>query len=122
MSEVALKAILLLLAVLQLLPIAGWCGASALHRLYAITLAESDALLLMRHRAGLLALPGLLLLWSLLRPELRDAALLLTALSMGSFVLLLWRAQAGAALRRIAWLDGGGLLLISLAFVLLHGG
>lgn len=122
MNERLLQLLLLTLAAVQLLPLSGWRGAGALQKLYGIELSpqvQADLLHLLRHRALLLALPGLLLLWSIVQAPLRIAALTLTALSMAGFLWLALRGRPNAALRRVAWVDAFGVLLLALATLLL---
>lgn len=114
MSELAIRLLLLVLATLQMLPLMAWRGAAALRRLYAVEVEQPDLLILLRHRALLLALPGVLLLWSMPVPTLRVPALALAALSMASFVLLIASTEcSNQALRRIAMIDVVGLLLMA---------
>lgn len=86
-----------LLGVVHLLPIAPVFSAESLTRLYGITPDNDALMLLMRHRAVLLALVGLLCLWAAVSVDVRAAALFAATLNIASFFAfyLLYGAPAG---------------------------
>ena len=101
-------------AVIHLLPLAGLAGGEALARLYGVTDLSPDLALLLQHRAVLFGLLGGLLLWSIVRPALRPAALLAAWVSVLSFLLLAWVAGSpGTAIMRVVIAD-----LVALACLL----
>ncbi|WP_284616717.1 phosphopantetheine adenylyltransferase [Aquabacterium humicola] len=111
--------ILVLVALVHLLPLAGVLGASQLQDLYGIPVAESNLEILMRHRAVLFGLLAAGLLWAAFRPDLRTAALAAGVVSVGSFVWLAWSVGgANAALQRVAWVDVLALALLVIGAVL----
>lgn len=91
---------------IHLLPVAPVFVPESLQRLYGIAPADTTLLVLMRHRALLLALAGLLCLWATWSPAVRPAALLAAAINVGGFLgfYALYGSPAGA-LRIIAIAD-----------------
>ncbi len=87
-GEWALRIALLVPAIIHLLPLSGAMGAAALTRLYGLDFSSPDLEILMRHRAILFGMLGLLLLAAAWRPALRPLALLAGLTSVGSFLVL----------------------------------
>ncbi|MFY8016778.1 MAG: phosphopantetheine adenylyltransferase, partial [Inhella sp.] len=71
-----LSAVLLLTGLVHLLPVLGVLGAARLEQLYGLRMDEPNLLLLMRHRALLFGLLGLLLVAAAFRPAWQGLALL----------------------------------------------
>ncbi len=115
-QEWGLRAMLLVVAVIHLLPVSGVLGADALTRLYGLDFSAPDLALLMRHRAVLFGLLGLLLLAAMFRPALRGLALLAGYASLLSFLALAWAAgDVGPALQRVVRADLLALLCLVIA-------
>jgi hypothetical protein len=91
---------------IHLMPIAPVFVPETLSRLYGIAPADSTLLVLIRHRALLLALVGILCLWASWMPSVRPAALLAAAINIAGFLgfYALYGNPAGA-LRTIAIAD-----------------
>ena len=91
---------------IHLMPIAPVFVPETLSRLYGIAPTDSTMLVLMRHRALLLALVGILCLWASWAPGVRPAALLAAAINVVGFLgfYALYGNPAGA-LRTIAIAD-----------------
>jgi hypothetical protein len=91
---------------IHLMPAAPVFVPEALSRLYGIAPGDSTMLVLMRHRAVLLALVGVLCLWASWSAPVRPAALLAAAINVVSFLgfYALYGNPAGA-LRTIAIAD-----------------
>jgi len=91
---------------IHLMPIAPVFLPETLPRLYGIAPGDSTMLVLMRHRAVLLALVGILCLWAVWWPAVRPAALLAAAVNIAGFLgfYTLYGNPAGA-LRVIAIAD-----------------
>ena len=68
------SAMLVVVAIIHLLPLPGLLGTERLTALYGIAIDEPDLAILMRHRAVLFGLLGLLLLTAAFRPELQGIA------------------------------------------------
>jgi hypothetical protein len=100
-------------------PVVGVLGAGQLQSLYGTTVSDPDLLLLLRHRAIVLGLLGLLLIAAAASRRLRTLALGAGLASMLSFVALaLPLSMHGAAMARIAWADLiASALLLCAAFV-----
>jgi hypothetical protein len=81
---------LVAVAIIHLLPLAGILGSARLSRLYGIAVAEPNVELLLRHRAVLFGIIGLLLLAAVFLPALQPVALLVGGSSVVSFLLLAW--------------------------------
>ena len=91
---------------IHLMPIAPVFVPETLARLYGITPGEPTLLVLLRHRALLLALVGILCLWASWAAPVRPAALLAAAINVVGFLSFyaLYGNPAGA-LRTIAIVD-----------------
>ena len=91
---------------IHLMPVAPVFVPETLSRLYGIAPDDSTLLVLMRHRALLLALVGLLCLWASCWAPVRPAALLAAAINVLGFLgfYALYGNPAGA-LRTIAIAD-----------------
>lgn len=105
-TAVALPLAFALVGIIHLLPIAPVFAPETLSRLYGIAPTDVTLLVLMRHRALLLALVGLLCLWASWSPSIRPAALLAAALNVVGFLgfYALYGSPTGA-LRTIAIAD-----------------
>ncbi|MFY2763961.1 hypothetical protein [Arenimonas sp. MALMAid1274] len=89
-SEFAMRALLLVPALIHLLPVSGVLGPDALARLYGLDFSDPTLELLMRHRAVLFGGVGGLLLAAIALRHLRSAALLVGLASVVSFLGLAW--------------------------------
>jgi hypothetical protein len=91
---------------IHLMPVAPVFVPETLSRLYGIAPSDSTLLVLLRHRALLLALIGILCLWASWAPGVRSAALLAAAINIVGFLgfYALYGHPAGA-LRTIAIAD-----------------
>ena len=111
-------AMLVLVALIHLPPLLGVLGAARMEVAYGVQIADPNLAVLMRHRAVLFGLIGGLMLAAVFLPSLRLAALLVSLLSAGSFVLLAWSsAGLNANLGRVAMVDVAAVLfsLVGLA-------
>ncbi|QYJ06588.1 hypothetical protein [Qipengyuania flava] len=82
--------------------------------LYGIA-ANDPLFLLLQHRAALFLAVFAACLWAAFVPEGRRLAVIVTAISMGSFLLLYFANGAPPSLRRIAIVDLAGLPVLALA-------
>jgi hypothetical protein len=113
MPKLLVNAGLLLAAVINLLPTPGVLGPAWLASLYGFPVAGADLEILLRHRAVLFGLVGLLLLAAIVVPAFRIPALLTAAGSMGSFIIIaLIVGGYGAAITRVIIADIVGLLAL----------
>lgn len=100
------SAAFLAVAIVHLLPVGPVFAPAALTRLYGIAPDDTTLLVMLRHRAALLALVGVLCLWAAFAPSVRPAALAAAAINIVSF--LGFYAAYGSstgALRAIALVD-----------------
>ncbi|MFZ9395451.1 MAG: hypothetical protein ACO25F_05240 [Erythrobacter sp.] len=98
----------IVLALVHLLPALAFFRPATLTTLYGIK-PDDRLLLLMHHRAALFVAVVAACLWAAWRPEARQLAGIVTAISMVAFLWLYWRAGAPAPLRTIALVDLIGL-------------
>ncbi len=87
--DIIIVGLLLAVGLTQCLPGLLLFAPSRIPAAYGIVVDGPDLTLLLRHRALLLAIPGLLVLVSAAVPDLRWTAIAACALSMGSFVAIL---------------------------------
>ena len=110
------RALFVVVALVNLLPLAGAVGAARLEALYGMPFEGADLLLLMRHRAILLGLVGGLLIAAGFVPTLRRTAAMIGLGSMLSFVALAFPPdEYAAALQRVVWVDIAASLLPGVA-------
>ncbi len=118
--EWALRVLLLVPGVIHLLPLSGVLGADALTRLYGLDFSAPDLEILMRHRAVLFGMLGVLLCTAAFKPALRKIALLAGLASVVSFLVLAHSvAGYGPGVARIVLADWIALACLMLAAVLL---
>lgn len=113
-----IAASLLVAAIIHLLPLAGVLGPERLSALYGIAFAESNLVLLMRHRAVLFGLLGVFLAIAAFRPAWRSAAFVAGFVSVVSFLVLAWSGGGyNAAIGRVVIAD-----VVALVCLLIGGG
>ena len=83
-------AMLALVALIHLAPLAGVLGVARMEQAYGVEIPGPDLALLMRHRAVLFGLLGGFMLVAVFVPALQPWALGLALLAAGAFVLLAW--------------------------------
>jgi hypothetical protein len=103
-----------LLALVHLMPALAFFRPATLTALYRIA-PDNPLFLLMHHRAALFLAVFVACLWAAWRPEARQLAGIVTAISMLGFLWLYWRAGAPPALRTIALVDLIGLPFLAYA-------
>lgn len=120
-SQWLLAVALLLTGIVHLIPLLGVRSASRLHHLYGVPLdTDATTILLLRHRAVLFGLLGVILCAAALRPNWHLGGALIGLVSMLSFMLLAKAdARLATPIRRVVQIDAGlsGLLLVSLAAI-----
>lgn len=108
--------ILFLVGVIHLLPVTGVLGMHQLSNLYGIQSLDKSTELLMRHRAILLSLIGMLLIASTFVRHIQVTALIIASISVGSFIALwLLYDTINAELRVVALVDIISLILLVVA-------
>ena len=112
-------ALLFAVGIIYVLPGALAFDPGASMRLYGIALAGEELILLMRHRAVLLALVGGLLVFAAFRPFLRRTAIAVALVSKLSFELLFLLApDLDPAITRVAASDAVSIVLLLAALAL----
>jgi hypothetical protein len=116
MADKLVVASLLLAALVHLPPLIGLLGSERLATLYGVSLDDPNLIVLLRHRAVLFGLLGGFQVVAVFRPELRGLAVVAGIASMTAFIALAWStAGLNDALRRVALVDVGPLVLLLLA-------
>ena len=94
--------LMLIVAAIHLVPIAGFFGAKPLSALYGIDVDNSDLIILMRHRAVLFGILGTFFAYAAFVPAVQPIAFVAAAASLGSFFYLASAAGGyGASIRKI---------------------
>jgi hypothetical protein len=118
MTKVA-NALIGLCVLVNLGPVVGVLGAERLRGLYGLAFEDPNLLVLMRHRALLFGVVGMLLVAALFRPELRLVAMVAGLFSMLSFVAIaLLASELNPELRRVMWIDVVASVALAGAFIL----
>ena len=107
-------AVLLIVALIHVLPLAGVLGAAKLSSLYGITVQDPNLEILLRHRAVLFGLLAAFLAYSAFYRPLHGLALVAAGVSVVSFLVL--AAMAGtynAALSTVVKADVVALVLLA---------
>ena len=100
------SALLLVVAVIHLLPVAGVLGADRLGALYGITVAKPELELLMRHRAVLFGLLGVFIGVAAFVRAWQIPAVVAGAVSVVSFLVLTTEVDSvNAAIHRVVVAD-----------------
>jgi hypothetical protein len=109
-------AVLLLLALIHFLPLAGVLGAVKLSFLYGISIQDPNLEILMRHRAVLFGLLAAFLAYSAFHRHLHGLALIAAASSVVSFLLLALEAgNYNQAMASVVKVDVVASMLVLLA-------
>jgi hypothetical protein len=111
------KAVLILVGIIHLLPLSGVLGANSLSALYGVTFTDPNALILMRHRAVLFGLLGsFFLVGAFVRP-LQLSALILASASVASFLVLSFVVgDHNANVGRVVLADWVAMVLLLIGF------
>jgi hypothetical protein len=118
-AERAIQVCLVLVGIIHLAPFTGVVGSAQLGTLYGIPVDGPDLAILLRHRAVLFGIVGVLLVAGAVRASLRNTALVVGWTSVVSFLLL--AVSIGGYNQRIGKVvavDVGALLLLLVATLL----
>lgn len=88
MTEKIITALMLIVAIIHIVPIAGVTGAAKLELLYGTPIASNELEILMRHRAVLFGILGMFFAYAAFTPSLQPLAFLAAFGTMASFFYL----------------------------------
>ena len=114
--KILVSSLLMIVAAIHFLPVSGVLGADSLTKLYGITISDSNTELLLRHRAVLFSIVGLLLLLSVFRSNYQPVAICIGLISVASFLLLTWSIDGlNSEISRVVKVDWIALVLLLVA-------
>lgn len=123
MRELAITALLLIVAVIHLIPLSGFFSAAKLESLYGIPMQGTDLQILMRHRAMLFGILGVFFVYAAFTPTLQPLAFVAAFASIASFFYLAFTLRDyGAAIRKIVMGDVIATLGLIGAVILYYAG
>ncbi|MGH8049982.1 MAG: hypothetical protein ACREPB_04910 [Arenimonas sp.] len=85
-----ISAMLIIVGIIHLLPLAGVLGSEKLSTLYGQSINDPNLLILMRHRAVLFGLLGAFFVFAAFRPAFQPLAFIAGFISVASFLWLAW--------------------------------
>lgn len=104
--EKLITVLLVIAGIIHVLPVSGVMGAERLSALYGISLGDPDLVILMRHRAVLFGLLGVLLLYAAFRSSVQSLAISIGLVSAVSFLVIAWSVGGyNDAVRRVVIAD-----------------
>lgn len=110
--------LLLIVGLINLAPIMGVAGQTVLENMYDVSVASPDVALLLRHRAFLLAIVGLLLIVSAFQRPLRQAAIVAGYFSMLSYIFLhILSGVENEALMTVSYIDIVAIVMLTAAIL-----
>lgn len=118
MKAKLVSGLMLVVAVIHLLPLSGLLGTEQLTRLYGVVVAGPDMEILLRHRAVMFGILGMVFALAAFVPKYQPLAFLMAFVSIFSFLLLAWLVgDYQAAINRVVLADwvAGACLLLALA-------
>ncbi|MFK8019111.1 MAG: phosphopantetheine adenylyltransferase [Pseudomonadales bacterium] len=90
MNERIITLMLLIVAVIHLLPVAGFVSAERLSALYGVSIEGPNLEILMRHRAVLFGLLGAFFVYAAFNTAVQPLAFIAAFISVSSFFYLAW--------------------------------
>jgi len=114
-----ITALMLVVAVIHLLPIAGFFGADRLSSLYGIEVDDPNLEILMRHRAVLFGILGMFFAYAAFLPELQPIAFIAAAASLATFFYLAVAVEDyGPPIRKVVVADVVAVVCLAAAVLL----
>ena len=108
----------IIVSIIHLLPVTGALGNLQLERLYGLIVTDSNLSILMRHRAVLFGIVGVLLLYAAFRPQFQPLAFVVGFTSVVSFLFLAWTSETyNQNLARVVTADVVALICLVVALV-----
>lgn len=119
MKDNIVALVLLIVAIIHLIPLSGALGEARLFALYGLHFDDTNALILMQHRAVLFGLLGSYMLYAIIVASQRIYALIFGLISVVSFLLIVFFVgEPNETIFRVVWVDGVALLLLVVGLVL----
>jgi len=113
MSDKIASVILFIVGGINLLPISVFFDSVKTVKLYGVPIDGESLTILMRHRAILLGLIGLTLIFAAFKPEFRIFAIVLALVSKLTFIFLTFTASNYTAeVKQVALIDVGAIVLL----------
>lgn len=117
LSTLLTSASLAIVGLIHLLPVTGVLGSDRLSTLYGLTIDDPNLAILMRHRAVLFGLLGVVLLFAAVKPSLQAIAFAAGFVSVASFLLIAHLVGGyNAAVQRVVVADIAALVLLLIGF------
>lgn len=106
MSERFVSVMMLLVAAIHILPLSGVAGIGQLSSLYNVEITGGDLEILMRHRAVLLGLLGVLFVYAAFKPVIQPVVFFIAFTSIVSFLYLAFSVDDfNVAIRKVVYAD-----------------
>lgn len=119
MKDVTLAFILAGIGLLHLLPAIGVFSSDRLQRMYGVSIDSPDLAILLRHRAALFGIVGVLLLIGAFNPAWRLMALTVGTVSVMSFLIIAELSpKRGDGIQRVVIIDYVAWMMLVLGWVL----
>ncbi len=116
MTDRIISAMLLLIAIIHLLPVVGLLGAERITALYSVDLSNRNLEILMRHRAALFGILGVLFAHAAFAPSARPIAFAVAFASIVSFFVVSYAVGGfNDAIRRVVIADVVALVALLIA-------
>lgn len=117
LSTLLTSGTLAIVGVIHLLPVTGVLGRDRLSTLYGLTIDDPNLAILMRHRAVLFGLLGVVLLFAAVKPSLQVIAFAAGIVSVASFLLIAHLVGGyNEAVQRVVIADIVALVLLLIGF------
>ena len=120
MQDKIVSIVLFIIGIVNILPVIVFFDSTKGVKLYGIPIEGESLIILMRHRAVLLSLVGLTLIFAAVKPEFRVFAVATALISKLAFIFLTFTASNQTAeIRQVALIDVGAIILL-LAVLAIH--
>ncbi len=117
MADKIVAAILIIVGIVNLVPVAVFFDPAKTGRFYGVPVDGTNLTILMRHRSVLLGMVGAALITAAVRPEFRVFAIALALISKVAFIFLTFSSSDyNAEIRQVALIDVGAIVLLLAAF------
>lgn len=111
-----ISAMLIIVGIIHLLPLAGVLGSEKLSALYGLTINDPNLVILMRHRAVLFGVLGAFFVFAAFKPAFQPLAFVAGFISVVSFLWLAWSTgNYNAQVARVFTADIVALLCLIIA-------